>query len=282
MLPLRLATLLLISFIVPATCLADTDSTNNKQAIRFGMLPFVSTHRLIELFLPIKEYLEQNLHRPVKLVTAPNFREYLQRSLDGEYDIYHTAPHFAVLAELEYGHRRLSRYNRSLDGSILVIKNGPIKSIKDLKGKAMITPDRLAIITMLGEVLVRENGLQPGKNITVRHASSHANAILSVAKGKVDAAVVSASVFEKMPEGIRSKLIILTKTRKVPNVMFMASPTLLETDYQAARKAMLNYTADDPGKAYYARADRKAMANITDENINTLRPYVKILKTRLE
>ena len=282
MCPLRLATLLLISFILPATCLADTESANNKQIISFGMLPFVSTHRLVELFLPLKEHLENELHRPVKLVTAPNFREYLQRSLDGEYDIYHTAPHFAVLAKLEYGHRRLSRYSRSLDGSILVIKNGPIKSIKDLKGKTMITPDRLAIITMLGEVLVRENGLQAGKDITIRHASSHANAILSVAKGKVDAAVVSASVFEKMPEGVKSKLIILTKTRKVPNVMFMASPKLTEKDYQAARKAMLNFTASDPGKAYFAKSNQKAMTGITDENINALRPYVKILKTRLE
>ena len=279
---MKFTTLFIISSLLFSTCLADTESTNSKQVIRFGMLPFVSTHRLIKSFLPLKEYLENKLNRPVKLVTAPNFREYLQRSLDGEYDIYHTAPHFAALAELEYGHRRLSCYNRPLDGSILVAKNKGINSITDLEGKTILTPDQLAIITMLGEVLIKENGLQPGKNITLRNASSHANAILGVAKSKVDAAIVSASVFEKMPESVKSKLIILTKTRQVPNVMFMASPTLPEKDYQVAREAMLNFKSDDPGKAYFAKTNLKAMVSITDENINTLRPYVEILKTRLK
>jgi len=246
------------------------------------MLPFVSTHRLIELFLPLKEYLENELHRPVKLVTAPNYRDYLQRSLDGEYDIYHTAPHFAVLAELEYGHRRLSRYSRLLDGSVLVIKNGPIKSIKDLKGRTMITADRLAIITMLGEVLVKKNGLQPGKDITIRHASSHANAILNVARNKEDAAVVASGLFERMPEDVKEKLAILTKTRQVPHVMFMASSKLPENDYQAVKNAMLNFTPDGPGKVFFAKNKLIGMESITDQNVNTLRPYVEILKTRLK
>ncbi len=279
---LKLAILLIISFLLPATCLADTESTNDKQTISLGMLPYISTHRLIEIFLPIKEYLEQELHRPVKLVTAPNFREYLQRSLDGEYDLYHTAPHFAALAELEYGHRRLSRFSRVLDGSILVIKNGPIKSIKDLEGKTMIAPAQLAIITMLGEVLLKKNGLQPGKDITFRNASSHGNAILSVAKGKADAAVVSAGVFERMPEAVKEKLTILTKTRQVPHVMFMANSKLPEKDYQAAKKAMLNFTAEGPGKAFFSKTKRKNMVSITDEDIEILKPYVEILKSRLK
>jgi len=202
---LKLATLLISSFLLSATCLADTDSANDKQAISFGMLPFVSTHRLIEIFLPIKEYLEQELQRPVKLVTAPNFSDYMQRLLDGEYDLYHTPPHFAALAELEYGHRRLSRYSGSLDGSLFVIKNGPIKSFKDLKGKTMSTPARLAVITMLGESLLEDNGLQPGKDVTIRHASSHGNAILSVARGKTDAAVVVSGLSEKMSKEMKSK-----------------------------------------------------------------------------
>ena len=279
---LMLAVLLSISFLVPATCLADTESTNNKQAISLGMLPYISTHRLIEIFLPIKEYLEKELHRPVKLVTAPNFREYLQRSLDGEYDIYHTAPHFAALAELEYGHRRLSRYTRMLDGSILVAKNGTIKSIKDLKGKTMTTPGELAVITMLGEKLIMENGLELGKDISIRNTTSHGNAILSVAKSKADAAIVSAGVFERMPEDIKEKLTILTKTRKVPHVMFMANSKLPEKEYQAAKKAMLNFTADGPGKVFFTKTKRGNMTSITDTDIDILRPYVEILKTRLK
>ena len=279
---LKLTTLLFISFLLPVTCLADADSKNDKQAISFGMLPFVSTHRLIEIFLPIKEYLEQELQRPVKLVTAPNFNDYMQRLLDGEYDLYHTPPHLAALAELEYKHRRLSRYSGSLDGSLFVVKHGPIKSIKDLKGKTISAPARLAVITMLGEVLLMKNGLQPGKDVSIRNTSSHGNAILSLARGKTDAAIVVSGLSEKMSKEMKAKLTVLTKTSKIPHVMFMANAKLPEKDYKAAKKAMLNFTADGAGKDYFAKSPRKDMVSISDKDIEILRPYVEILKIQMK
>jgi len=279
---LKFVVILFISFLVPLTCLADTDSSHNKQTLTFGLLPYISTHKLIETFLPLKNYLEKELNRPVKLVTAPSFREYLKRSLDGEYDIYHSAPHFAVLAELDYGHRRLSRYARLLDGSILVVKNGPVKSIKDLKGKTMITPPRLSLVSMLGEVFVKDNNLQPGKDITISQTSSHTNAILSVAKGKTEAAVVASGIFEGMSKDVKSKLTILAKTRQVPHVMFTANSKLPEDVYLAVKTAMLNFTAEGPGKVFFEKTKRINMTNTTDDDINSLRPYVDILRNLIK
>lgn len=270
----------IIALTIPFTGLAGTPG-QTKPSLQIGMLPYLSTHKLINVMKPLKNYLEAQLNRKVVLVTAPDFRSYMQRSLEGAYDIYLTAPHFAALAESKAGHHRLSGLSRVLDGSIIVAKNGGIQNVLDLKHKILATPDRLAIITMLGENLVRNQGIQPGRDITIRHMISHNSAILSVVNGKADAAVASAAIFENMPQNIKNQLAILTTTEKVPHAMFMAKADLPEEDILSAREAFLAFTADGPGKIYFARTGQGTMQKITNEHMKLLSPFMKTLQERL-
>lgn len=255
---------------------------SDKQSLQFGMLPYLSTHKLIKVMKPMKQHLESALKREVVLVTAPDFKTYIQRTLAGEYDIYHTAPHFAALAESENQHHRLGGFSRILDGTIIVNNKHNISSIDELRNKTLATPDKLAIISMLGESLMKSNGLVPGKTITIRDFGSHNGAILSVANGKSTAAVASAAVFEKMPEHVKSRLTMLTKTSKVPHAMIMARDGLPKHLIAQLRNAILDFTADGPGKLYFETTGQGNMQKITDEHMNTLRPYVDLLKKRIQ
>ncbi|NOX42413.1 MAG: phosphate/phosphite/phosphonate ABC transporter substrate-binding protein [Gammaproteobacteria bacterium] len=278
------ALFIFLLFFVSASdlCIADARTDGSKQPLNVGLLPYLSTNRLIDTYKAIKDYLQNTLNRPVRLITAPDFKTYIQRTIEGEYDIYHTAPHFAAYAESKASHRRLSRFTRMLDGNVIVRKGSPIKAVKELSGKVLATPDRLAVITMLGEMLVQENGMQPGKNITLRNAGSHVNAILSVTRGNADAAVVSAAIFERQPDSTKSKLRILTKTKQIPHTMFMANSTIAEEDYNAIKKALLAFTAEGPGSDFFKQTKRKNMSAISDQDMDSLQPFVKLLKTRLQ
>lgn len=130
--------------------------------LQMGLLPYVSTDRLFQSFLPMKKYLEAQLGRRVILSTAPDFKTDAQRAARGDYDIYQTAPHFALLAETEHGYRRVSRLTREPDGAVIVRRNGPVRRIEDLRRRAVITPDALAITSLLGEQLLQEHGLRRG------------------------------------------------------------------------------------------------------------------------
>lgn len=270
----------LVWLLVPTFCSAADVPPAPQAPLRVGLLPYVSTQRLLDSYLPLKLYLENTLHRPVTLVTAPNFRSYVERARAHEYDLYLTAPHFAALAEAQFGYKRVSRLLRELDGVIVVRKNGPVRSVADMKGRVMTTPDSLAIITMLGELLLSDNKLVSGKDVTVQYTPSHNNAILAVAGGKADAAVTSAAVFETMPQEVRDQLVILTRTKTVPHMMFMASPEISERDYRALRDAMLRFTAGGAGRAFFERSGYGDMGEITDAQMEQLRPFVTLLQQR--
>ena len=100
--------------------------------LEMGVLPFLSSERLFEDFLPMKKYLETQLKRRVVMSTAPDFKSYVQRAAHGDYDIYETAPHFALLAETTQGYRRVSRFTRELDGYVVVRSDSSVQRIEEL------------------------------------------------------------------------------------------------------------------------------------------------------
>lgn len=257
-------------------------SASAQRPLQFGVLPYLSTRKLFAYYSPLQHYLERELGRPVRLSTAPDFVTYIQRAREGQYDLYHTAPHFAAQAEAEFGYRRVSRLMRELDGSIVVARQSDIHRAEDLRGRTMITPDSLAIVTFLGEQWLRDHGLQPGVEIEVKHAPSHNSAIMAVARGDVEAAVTSASVFENMPQRIRNRLRILASTKKVPHMMFMAGPHLSDQEYQQLRKAMLAFTANGAGKKYFTLTGHGDMGTIKDLDMQRLSPYLKELNVKLQ
>lgn len=259
---------------IPVLAGPVVDQPSAQRPLQFGLLPYVSTRKLFAYYAPIKKYLEATLGRPVRMSTAPDFATYIERARQGTYDLYHTAPHFAAQAEHEFGYRRVSRFMRELDGSIIVARDGPIKRPEDLRGRTMVTPDALAIITFLGEQWLRDNGLRPGLDVEVINSPSHNNAILAVAHGEAEAAVTSAAEFENMPKTINDKLRLLTSTRKVPHMMFMAGPHLSEEDFLRLRKAMLAFTADAAGKQFFATTGYGDMGEITDREMRQLAPFI--------
>lgn len=265
---------------LPAAGLAEPQSVSAKKPLQFGLLPYLSTRRLFETYVPIKLYLEKTLNRTVIMSTAANFRTYIARARRGDYDLYLTAPHFAALAEAESGYRRVSRVTRELHGNVVVAKNSPIRHVSDLRGKIIATPDKLAIITIMGEHLLKVHGLTPGKDVTVKHTPSHNNAILAVVKGEADAAVAAAFVYENMPADVRAKLRLLSRTMTVPSIMFMASPKLPEGEYKKLRRTMLKFTASGPGKAFFEKSRLGNMTAITDRDMQRLAPYVRDLAER--
>lgn len=249
--------------------------------LRLGMLPSLSLQKLFERFAPLRLYLEKTLHRPVILLTASNYETYIRRASEFEYDLYFAAPHMAALAEQDSGYRRIALLTRDLSGYLVVRKDGPIKAVADLKGRTVSAPETLAIITMMGEVLLQEHNLVPGKDVRMDYTTTHNNAILALATGKADAAIASTGIYDIARPEIRDNLTVLETTRNVSHLMFMASPKLSEPEYQQLRAAMLKFTADGPGKEFFARSPYGDIAEIKDTDMQQMRPYIKMLKRRI-
>lgn len=250
--------------------------------LQMGILPYLSTEQIFKFFTPMKNYLEQQLQRQIVMSTAPDFRTYVARAAHGDYDIYQTAPHFALLAEQESGYRRVARMTRPLDAAIFVRKDDPAQRVGDLRGRRVASPNRLALTSILGEQMLHQYGLEAGRDYVLQEALSHNNALIRVAEGDADAALTSLAVLERMPPKLRDRLRVLITAPQLPQLMIMAGPRLGAADYRALTQALLAFTHRGPGKEFFELTGNDDIAPITQADMDALKPFLAILKERLK
>jgi len=253
----------------------------NLKPLRLGLLPFLTPSVLIKKFHPMIEYLETTQERPVIVTSAPDFETYISRIEQGKYDLFLAAPHISAYTEQHYNSKRLAGFKRQSKGYFVVHKDSNIYSIKQLKNRTLAMPDPLAIISLLGEWTLVENSLRLDHDV-IRHYTTHDNALLLVANGRQDAAVVGVSSFDHASNRIKSKLRVLTETAVVPHMMFHSRADLTEPEYQKLKDAMLKFTAQGAGKDFFANAAFGDLTPITDQEIIRLTKLVKLLEDRLD
>ena len=269
---------LLVALLLPGMVF----TAEREPPLHMGILPYLSTEQLFKFFTPMKVYLEQRLQRSVVMTTAPNFRTFIERAAHADYDIYVTAPHFALLAEQQSGYRGLVRMTRNLDAAIFVRKDDVAKRIEDLRSRRIASPNTLALTSILGEQMLRGHGLEAGRDYVLQDAFSHNNALMRVAEYDADAALTSVVVLEHMPPSVRDRLRVLVTAPQVPQLMVLASPKLPETDYRSLSQALLAFTHQGPGREFFDLTGNVDVAPITQADMDALKPFLPILKERLK
>jgi len=253
-----------------------------KKELKVGLLPFVSATRLIKLFLPLKKHLEQNGGYRVTFVSAPDFRKFLKRTHNQEYDFVFTAPHFALLAEQEFGYQRLARFSRQLKACIFVRQNSPINKLVDLKGSVISTPGPLAIVSVLGEVMLNSRNLNQSKSVNFLRTPSHNNAIISVVNEDADAGIVSLPVFKFYISKEENKIKLLECSEAIPSPMFLASKPMNGRDREILASVLLDFPNSQHGKNFFEKTPYKSMEAISDKDMALLEKYLGTLKSRIQ
>jgi len=210
--------------------------------VRVGVLPYLSPKALMTTWAPLVEYLETILNRPAQLVTAPDFATFAARSLADQYDIVLTAPHFAVLIVRKRGYRPLVMFAKELYGDVVVARHAGYRSLSDLKHQIVVMPDRLAIVSALGEQLFRRTGIDVYHDLSIQYVSSHNDAMMAVVQGRAAAAVTAFGLSRHLPASLGSSLRVLASTSRVPHGMALLHPALGEADYRRL-KSRLRSTA---------------------------------------
>lgn len=251
-------------------------------AIEFGILPTLSARATLSTYQPLREHLEERLHRPVTLITAPDFATYVERTRRGVYSFLVTAPHFARLAQIESGYVPMVRIKRELRGLIVVREDSDIQTLAGLRGKIISTPERMAVVSMLGLELLRAQGLEPGRDVTVRPATSFTSAVLAVQNGESAAAITAPTALGQMPEDVRARLRVIASTASVPGTVYMAHPRVPPAEIERMTQLLLEFSADPTrGKAFFEHTGYEGLVRVAPEEMRALDPYVAELKRRL-
>jgi phosphonate transport system substrate-binding protein len=252
----------------------------NPAPFRIGLFPYLSPLTLIAAHQPLARYLEQRLQQPVELMTAPDFRTFIERTDAGAYDAVLTAPHLARLAEQNGNYKPVAIYDQKLRALLVVAADSRRVSIHDLRGATIAEPDPLAIVGALAREMLAAAGLG-SKDVRWFLAHSHNGAALAVASGRADAAVVGSNPFARLPEELRSNLRILTTSEAIPNEAWLVNARLSQDRQRAFQAALLSFSATPAGQHYLRINNLEGLHPLRNDELKAMDAYTAQVRDQL-
>lgn len=126
---------------------------------------------------------------------------------------------------------------------ILVAKNSPIKTLRDLKGKTIAFDTALSSIGyMLPKISLQDQGFRlslknpktppSSENINYVFSGANENTLLWVQRGKAEAGAIDSEIFRELPKEVSQDFKVLYKTISLPPILISyrsnLSPILVE------------------------------------------------------
>ncbi|MBT9613280.1 MAG: phosphate/phosphite/phosphonate ABC transporter substrate-binding protein [Burkholderiales bacterium] len=255
---------------------------NASNPVEMGVFPYLSTRALLDLYEPVRVLLQAELNRPTHLFTATSFKNYVDRTQAGEYDVVVTPPHMARLAQREAGYIPLTIFTRELRGVVVVAKTSAIQTVQDLKGKRIATPNKVALVAIMGSQLLRDKGLGNDVYTLIRDVGSHSNAVLAVQRKEAEAAITEYVALQQMPEDLRNSVRIIAQTQRLPHVMFLAHPRLGQAGVEQVRNLLLRFPNTAEGRAFLKISGYEGIRTVEEADMKSVDPFIKELKRLLE
>ena len=262
--------------------IVSAQATAPTHILQIGILPTLSARALIKNYQPVQAYLERVLKRPVELTTAPDFKTFHFNTIEGKYDLVVTAAHLARLAQTEAKYVPLATY-KAVNGAVLIeAKDQPLRSIHDLKGKALAFGDRNSLNVMQTINYLQEQGLHEGVDYTLQETSSHSSAAYSVQNHRSALAITSPSGYKNIPDAIKSSLTVFSILPTMPSLTWMAHPRMA-SDIPKIKAALLGFTPGiAEGKQFYDSTGYIGMREVSNEEMKALEPYAQNISKRLK
>lgn len=270
-----IATLLLA--LVGATPAAAGAKVQVDRPVRIGLLPTIATLSLLKLYDPVRRRLEQALDHPVELYTAGSFQAYLDDIRAEEFDVLVAAPHFGVIAA-DVGYVPLFRYHQELTPLIVVPKQSTLREASQLRGRRVLTADRLAALSVVAETwLSVDYDMLAGRDYVLEEVASHATAIRAVAIGDADAAISSPSVMQQLSEDLREQVASFPSRLRMPHQMFLAHDRLGKDAVEVIRASLGSFGDTEAGKAFFKSGGFNGLVPLEAADIRQARPYAEML-----
>lgn len=259
----------------------DVSAEEHKAGIEIGIAPFLSIQTLVQNYAPMRAYLQSRLNEPVTFVSAPDYKTYTKRIKNHEYPIIIATANSAYLAWAQFSYIPLLQPLIYTHPVVIIAKNQKLNKLSDLRGKTVAMPDALAVVAMQGLQMLREAGLEPERDVSVKNMQNHSVAVNLVITGEVAAAIVSDRAVMQMPPSVREKIKIVQRWEKgaAPGVVYLCSPDMPRERAEQLNLAILEYSRDVPeGIELMKRLGYDGLAPITAEELRAFAPYGAMLK----
>lgn len=277
----RGAALLLLLACLPLAATAPASPGQDRaRPLVLGVLPYMSPIALLKRLAPLRDYLGQQLGRPVVLVTARDYPEFIRRTNERHYDAVITAPHFVPLALERDRYRVQATYAKPLSAVVLVRADSDIDQLSDLAGASVATPPDHAIVSWVGMTLI-DDAVGIADSPRYRAAQSHNTAYSAVVAGEVDAAIVTVSLWDpsrSAADGLRE----LGRSAPFPAMGILLAADLPSDLQERFGAALAHMHRDAKGRAVLNRIGYPGYRRADTSEFDGLRPYTERVRHLLE
>ena len=268
------------AWLMVVTVLTVASAHAEERALRVGVLPYLTTNVLITLFQPLRTHLEQKLGRPVELYTAPDVPTFVRRTLDSSYDLTVISPHHARLIQIDAGHIPLVRFSGPLQAAVAVRSESPLRDVSELRGRRVTVSDRsflTNIVTMrrLASMRIGE------KDLRLTTVSSQNNALMAMARGDADAAIITRFVLNQIPLAQREGFRLIYTSEALPNLVLIARPGLPQGEREALRQVLLTLPTTPDGRAFLQKSRFQGIQDVTPVFMRQLDSYLPETRRQL-
>ncbi|MCX5718556.1 MAG: phosphate/phosphite/phosphonate ABC transporter substrate-binding protein [Nitrospirae bacterium] len=244
--------------------------------IKLGLLPRLPEKELIDMFTPLAKYLEKETGNTVTLVIPKDFDTYTKQAIAGDFDIGFTNPNIYItikkaVPQVEpLAMASEPGVGTKLKGVFIVVKESPIKSIKELKGKKVSFVGTGSAAGYVAQMLELEKVGIKKSDIQISFAGKPPKVAEAVRDGKADAGGMPESVFKRLP--FEYMLKVIGTTTALPN---WPMHTTKKTNKDMASKVKEAILKLKPGTAAADKALNKAnlegFVPTTDKDFDVMR-----------
>ena len=274
--------LLTISIVLVATLLpapaAVLAHPHGAEPIIIGIAPQQEPEKVRAMWQPFLRYLEQEVGHAFAFETASSIEEFQQRVLEGRYDIWWGNPLTYIQASKRLGYVAIARDTTRIAGLLVTLKEGEVKSPKELAGKkiAYSAPDAIGGTLLVQSSLARV-GVAPDQVETI-YTGSHDAAYRAVLDGKAAAAGGVPRSFNALDSAQREKLVVLTRTEEVAPQPFAVHPRVYRSVVTKIQRALLKLNWAPEGKDILASIQYKEIVVSNDFDYDIHRDVARRLK----
>jgi phosphonate transport system substrate-binding protein len=261
---------------------AAADSVSDPAVLRVALLPDENASTVIKDNQGLKEYLEKQLDKKIELVVTTDYSSMIEAMRFGRIEVAYFGPLSYVLAKskapgIEPFAVGVSKGSPTYKSVIIARKDGPVKSLADIKGRTMGYGDFASTGShLIPRALLAHNDLVGGTDYKFVHLGTHDAVARAVQSGQVQAGGLSQEIFKSLVakgsiDG--NKVIVLAESDPIPNYPITMQGYLAPELKAAIKAAFLELNDKEILKTF--RADGFVVTD--DKAYDILRATAKIL-----
>jgi phosphonate transport system substrate-binding protein len=251
--------------IILASILATGTAAQDRELV-FGVtegVTYQATPKEIrDKFAQIADYVGKATGRRVRIAIVPAYNDVRAGLAKQEYDLVFIHPAHVAMAEIKAGRYKSVAWTSGFTDytvSLLINADGPLKTLDDLKGHTLVTPDPDSITAMMVRAMLRTNKLpiittkpdgQNARDIaaSIRVISTrYQDAVpFYIENGFAQAGATAAKSVVKSWTDKGGK--VLAQSRAVPIKQWLVSNTMPADEQDRIRTALLGAGQGKPGR----------------------------------